>query len=131
MLDPTPTWTAVAFWAGLAAVICTWLVTAAARRKHALDTIRSAIERGQPLDAQTIELLLGKPSRAQERRDLRVQAYVWLALGAGFAVWALIGFDKVHMVILGLGAVIASVGVGLLVAARLGLRDDDGDDAAT
>ncbi len=130
MLDPTPTWTAVAFWAGLAAIICTWIITAAARRKHVLETIRAAIEHGQPLDAQTVKLLLGTPSRARERRDLRVQAYVWLALGAGFAVWALVGFDRVHTVILGLSAVIASVGVGLIAASRLGFRDDDGDDAA-
>ena len=130
MPDAPATWTAVAFWAGLAAIVCTWIFTAAMRRKHALETIRAAIERGQPLDAQTIRLLLGERSRHEQARDLRVQAWVWLALGAGFAVWALIGFDRVHTVILGLGAVIASVGAGLIAAARLGFRGNDDDDAA-
>lgn len=132
MPDGSSTWTAIAFWAGLAAVVCTWIITAAARRKTALATIQAAIERGQPLDARTVALLLGKESRAKQQRDLRIQGSVWLALGAGFAVWGLIGFGHPHMVIIGLGAVLASVGAGLFLAVRVGFgsgaaSDDDGE----
>ena len=99
MLDASSTWTAIAFWSALALVISVWLYTSAEKRKRALATIQSAFERDQPLDTQAVRLLLGDASPVERRRDLRLQALVWLAIGAGLLIFALVGFPRVHSVI--------------------------------
>lgn len=131
MFDAAPPYVAVAFWLGLATVICVWIVVASMQRRRALSAIRAAIEREKPLDAETVRLLLGKPSRAESRRALLVQACVWTALGPGFALWAIIGFGKVHMVLLGIGGVMLSIGLGLLAAVHFGYRGAQDDDAGS
>ncbi len=94
-------------------------------RKRALATIQAAIERGHSLDAQTVRLLLGEASPADKRRDLRLHAYVWLALGAGFLIFALVGFAHVHGVFAGVSAILSCLGLGLFIASR----HDSGSDA--
>ena len=119
MLDASSTWTAIAFWSALALVIRVWIYSSAEKRKRALATIQSAFERGQPLDAQTVRLLPGDASPVERRRDLRLQALVWLAIGAGLLIFALVGFPRMHSVIAGLSGILICLGLALFVASRL------------
>lgn len=125
-----PGWTDVANLIGIATILIVWILAAAWRRRRALETVQSAIERGQPLDAATVRLLLGGKTAAEGRRDLTIQACVWLAFGAGFVVFGLIGFAEMHTVFIGIGALLLCLGGGLFAASRLAYRKDSGADAA-
>ena len=91
------------------------------RRLETEKTIRLAIEQGQQLDAQLIEKMMEpqqKPHHAPEK--LRVGGTITLFVGIGLTVMGLIvdGLDPDERGLLAAGALIATIGVGIVVASR-------------
>lgn len=125
-----PGWTDVANLIGIATIIIVWILASAWKRRRALETVQSAIDRGQQLDAATVRLLLGGETQAEVKSDLLIHACIWSALGAGFVLWSIVGFDEAHGVFLGLGGLLLCLGGGLFAASRLAYRKDSGADAA-
>ncbi len=88
-----------------------------ARRREAEQTIRMAIEKGQVLDAGVIEKLLEPPRRYGPGR-LRVGGIIVAFVGVGLAAMYFIlgNEDGGDRGLLGAGALVGSIGIGLLVA---------------
>lgn len=91
-------------------------------RKEMQATIRSAIEKGQPLPQELIDAMtkdVRQPATAL--RDLR-SGIIWLAVGAGLAgLGVLIGFeehDALHP-LLGIAIIPAMIGLALVILSFL------------
>jgi hypothetical protein len=115
---------AMSFWLFIAVVVVAGIANGAFQHYQTQQTIRKAIEKGQTLDAETLERLLqtASPKGPPPRAGLIVGGVVMLAVGAGLA---LIGWFMSHTRPddlwqgLGVGSLVALIGAGLLVAAWL------------
>ncbi len=102
----------------LAAVSVIAFATLQARRA-ALDLIQRALDKGEKLDPSLVEKLLG---RRPQPRNLLMPGVMTIALGVGLALSGLLtGAEDVAR--LGNGAILACLGIGLLVVARLDRPD--------
>jgi hypothetical protein len=109
---------AVGFWVFLATVAVASIIASYLRRRETEQTIRAAMERGQALDVKTLELLLA-PKRATPT-SLMTGGIITVFLGLGLAVMGAFisaDSDKQILPIYGVGAMITTVGIGILVAA--------------
>src|ERR1700719_3674057 len=110
---------AIAFWIFVTIAAVAGIVADYKKRGLALEPLRAAIERGQQLDPQLVELLM-----APDRRDdhlnplyLKVGGIVTIAAGVGVALLSFFVSQVVPMSfypMLGAGLVAVCVGVGLL-----------------
>jgi hypothetical protein len=114
----------VAFWMFIGAVAVAAIITDYKRRRGGIDVIRAAIDKGQQLDPALIEKLT-----ANERRDERVEpvhvklgGIITLAAGVGICLLSFF-ISRIAPValypILGGGVLVSSIGVGLLIGARM------------
>jgi Na+/H+ antiporter NhaC len=94
------------------------------KRRLAVEALRAAIERGQPLDTALVERLIAPEQRKESFNPL------WLTIGGIVTVAASIGValfsvllariaEQALYPLLGIGAAALCVGAGLLVAARV------------
>jgi len=90
-----------------------------AKRRANLDLIKQAIERGQQLDETTVRMLLGRAAPRDQRKDLTLYGTIWVAIGVGVSMFALVAFGTSNRTIVGAGVLLASIGVGLLAASRV------------
>ena len=115
---------AAAFWMFIAIVVAASVAGSAFRHRETQKTIRQAIDKGQTLDADTLERLLqsGRPQSPKPkdaRRGFMVGGIMLLALAGGMA---LIGWSESMTNPgglyqgLGVGGLLGLLGVGLLVA---------------
>ena len=97
------------------------------RRKAALDLLRAAVERGQPLSPEVVDRLLErteykKPESAQiNPRDLHIGGIITAACGVGIALlsaFVALVWPPYHWLVLGVGILGICIGVGLLLAAK-------------
>lgn len=93
-----------------------WLKSRERRELQA--TLRSAIEKGQPLPPEVIETLTRSvKAPATSQSDLRT-GVIWLAVGIGFGVFgAAVGYyesEAIHP-LLGMAAIPAVIGVAFIV----------------
>jgi hypothetical protein len=103
---------------GLAAV-AVLAFTALRARLAALELIQRALDKGEKLDPAVIEKLLG---RRPQPRGLLLPGILTIALGVGLAVSGLVQTDIDAGAMserLGNGAILACLGIGLLVVGRL------------
>ena len=91
----------IAFFAMIAAIFIAPRYFRSQERQKMADTLRAAIERGEPLPPEVIDAMSsnarspGLPPSPQ--RDLRT-GIIWLAVGAGFATLGFIGsFEEPDM----------------------------------
>ncbi len=98
------------------------------KRQIALEPLRAAIERGQPLDTALVERLMAPEPRENEALNplhLRVGGIITIAAGVGVAILSYllgrIATDAFYPV-LGVGLVAVCVGVGLLISAGVAER---------
>ncbi len=92
----------IAFFAMIAAIFIAPRYFKSQERQKMADTLRAAIERGEPLPTEVIDAMSstarsngGLPPSPQ--RDLRT-GIIWLAVGAGFATLGFIGsFEEPDM----------------------------------
>jgi len=95
------------------------------KRKMELEPLRAAIERGQQLDPAIIERLMARePAQQQEINPLhlRIGGIISIAAGIGLALLSptlQVALPKWVLPLLGIGALAACVGIGLLISARV------------
>ncbi len=122
---------ALAFWGFLAAVIVAGIVAgiwdSIRKREAQHETIRRLIESGQPIDSELVDKILSLDDGGNKRldRDLRITALWVLPVAPGLAIFALIlGYSEPDAVapVLGVSALLACMGIGFLVAAKIAGR---------
>ena len=123
---------ALAFWGFLAAVVVGGIWYGLRERQAQYDTVRRIIESGQPVDEALIDKIIG--GNRPPDRSLKIAGLIVIFVAPGLAVLAwFIGqlSEPWLMPILGAAALVAFVGVGLLVAAKAAERMYGKDDPST
>ena len=123
---------ALAFWGFLAAVVVGGIWYGLRERQAQYDTVRRIIESGQPVDAALIDKIIG--GNRPPDRSLKIAGLIVIFVAPGLAVLAwFIGqlSEPWLMPILGAAALVAFVGIGLLVAAKAAERMYGKDDPST
>jgi hypothetical protein len=113
---------AIAFWIFVTIAAVAGIVADYKKRRVALEPLRAAIERGQPLDPALIERLMAPEREAGiSPMPLKVGGIITASAGIGVVILAFllsqIAPEALYPV-LGGGIVTICVGVGLIVAAR-------------
>lgn len=114
---------ALAFWGFVASAVVASYWDGIRKRESQHETIRRAIESGQPFDDEMLEKLSAVTSSGSGRvdRDFKVTALWILPVAAGMVVFAFaLGFiaPDARVVMLGVAGLLAVLGLGFLVAAR-------------
>ena len=113
------------FWLFLAIVFAGSVWKKVAMRRDAMDMVRQAIDKGQPLDEKTVQALLGEEphQKTSHKNDDQTAADVFLifgsiafAVGIGFAIraWYVIVIEEDASPLPGFAIVIGLVSVALL-----------------
>ena len=124
----------MAFWGFLAAVVVGGIWESVRRREAQHETMRRIIESGQPIDDKLMSKLFSSESSKRPDRDLRVGGLVALFTAPGLALlgWCVSQIsEKWLFPMLGVAALVACIGIGLLVAAEFVVRAYCNDDAPT
>lgn len=122
----------LAFWGFIAAVVVAGIWYAIREREAQHETFRRIVESGQPVDQALMDKVLGGDKVVH--RDLKIGGLIVLFTSPGLAVlgW-FISFiaEDALMPLLGVAALVAFVGVGLLVASKVAERSYHEGDATT
>lgn len=111
---------ALAFWGFIAAVVVGGMWYSVREREARHESLRRIIESGQAVDEALIDKIFGGNRRLD--RDLKIAGMIVIFVAPGFAVMGwFIGsrFEPWLMPLLGVAALVAFVGVGLLVASKI------------
>lgn len=124
---------ALGFWLFLAAVVVAGIWFDARKRESDQETLRRIVESGQRLDQAAIDKILRAGSGSNRvDRDLKVGGLITLAVAPGLFI---LGYflskleEQLMDVMLGVGLLVACVGIGLLAAGKMSERwynDDKG-----
>jgi hypothetical protein len=131
---------AVAFWVFLTVSAYAAIKYDFRKRQLAMESLRAAIERGQPLEPAVVEHILARhsASEADDAEDLvpylQIGGIITIAGGIGVFIAAFfvgLQFPVAKLPMLGAGVLAVCIGVGLLVASRvLGSRRGSPDSVA-
>jgi hypothetical protein len=122
----------IAFWIFVACSSVTAIVAEYKKRRLMIELLRSTLDKGLPLDAAVVEKLMPPEARAAAINPHHLQLGGIITAAAGVGVMLLAYFlSRVVAVVLypmmGAGAVVICVGLGLVVGARtLMTRAPDG-----
>jgi hypothetical protein len=119
--------TALAFWGFIASIIIGGMWYSIRTKEAQQETLRRMIESGRPVDHELADKLLsvGEGSPHLDR-DLRVAAVLSLPTAAGLGLFGVvlgIQYPEALTPLLGAAVLLACIGVGLLVAARMVARE--------
>ena len=123
---------ALAFWGFIAAVVVAGVWYAIRERQAQHETLRRIIDSGQAVDSALVDQVLGGGRRTD--RGLKIAGLIVIFAAPGLAVLAwFIGqlSEPWLMPLLGVAALVAFVGIGLLVAARFAERSYGENDNTT
>jgi hypothetical protein len=120
---------AFAFWGFIAAVVVGGIWYAVREKEAQHETLRRLIDSGKDLDEETISRVFKDNSRPD--RDLKIGGIIAIFAAPGLAVlgWFLADVSsEAFSALLGVAGLVAFVGVGLLIAARVAEKAsaDDG-----
>jgi hypothetical protein len=118
---------ALAFWGFLASVIVAGIWYDIRKREAQHETVRRLFESGQPIDEELMDKLLSLGGGKSDRldRSLKLAGLVLLPIAVGMAIFGLIlgaQYPESQSPLLGVAALIACMGIGFLVAARIAER---------
>ena len=125
---------ALAFWGFVAAVAIAGILDNAKKRQSQHETLRRLIESGKAVDQDLVDRLLADDQGKRPYKGLRIAGIIVLSLAPGLAILgALLGqIDRrAELPLMGSAALMACLGVGLLVAAALDRRDQLNEIAST
>jgi hypothetical protein len=113
----------VAFWVFLAVASVAGIIGDYKKRRIELEPLRTAMERGGPLDAAVVEKLMTREQHTDglDPLQLRVGGIITIASGVGIALLSFFVFmlrAALLYPLLGAGVLVVCVGAGLLLAAR-------------
>lgn len=114
---------ALAFWGFIASCVVGGIWYGIREKETQHETLRRIIESGQPVDEELVDKILGGDKAVH--RDLKIAGYITLSTAPGLVIlgWFLSNVsDKVLMPLLGVAGLVACVGIGLLVAAKVAER---------
>ncbi len=114
---------AFAFWGFIAACVVGGIWYSIREKETQHETLRRIIESGQPVDEALMDKILGGDKVVH--RDLKIGGYITLSAAPGLVIlgWFLSTIqEKVLMPLLGVAGLVACVGIGLLVAAKVAER---------
>ena len=114
---------AVAFWGFLGAIVVGGMWYALRERQAQYEALSRLIESGQAVDEQLVDKMLGGKSRVD--RDLRIAGLIVTCAAPGVAIlaWAIGQVASAWFLpLLGVAALVACIGGGLLLAARFAAR---------
>jgi|TARA_Y100000310_G_scaffold214131_1_gene215102 hypothetical protein len=127
---------ALAFWGFVAAVAVASYWDTIRKREAQHETVRRLVESGQPIDQELMDklLLLSDGGSQRHDRDFQLTGMWLLPVAVGMAVFALIlGSQHTQALgaLLGVAGLLACMGIGCLLAARVARRwyPVDGDSA--
>ena len=123
---------ALAFWGFIAAVVVAGVWYAIRERQAQHETLRRIIDSGKAVDSALVDQVLGGGRRTD--RGLKIAGLIVIFAAPGLAVLAwFIGqlSEPWLMPLLGVSALVAFVGIGLLVAARFAERSYGENDNTT
>jgi nitrate/nitrite transporter NarK len=114
----------IAFWGFLATAVVAGVWDNIRKRDAQHETVRRMIESGQKLDQDLLDKLMSISSGERRRldRDIKVAALYVLPVAAGLAVFGLVlgsMYPTARIPLLGVAAMLACIGAGFLVAARV------------
>lgn len=114
---------ALAFWGFIATVVVSGIWYSVREREAQHETLRRIIDRGEPVDQALVDKILGGSQRTD--RSLRIAGLIVIFVAPGLAVFAwFIGKLSALWLfpLLGVSGLVAFVGIGLLVAAKIAER---------
>ncbi|MEO0346762.1 MAG: hypothetical protein AAF229_10945 [Pseudomonadota bacterium] len=110
------------FWMFIAAVSVAGIWYDAKEKETKQETLRRVVESGRDVDPEMIRQIVGENSGGNTARDLRIGAYILFGVAPGMFLFSLfIGVvnEEGRTVLMGVAALIACIGGGLLGAAKL------------
>lgn len=113
---------ALGFWLFIAVVVASGIWYDAKRKEMQQETLRRIVESGRDIDPGVIDRVVGTNDAKDLERDLRIGALIVLAVAPGLFVFSLfLGMisPEARVAIMGVSALVAFVGGGLLMASRL------------
>ena len=115
---------ALAFWGFIAAVVLAYYWDNIRKRDAQHETLRRAIESGQPLGQDLIDRLLSVNTGSTKNlaRDFKLTALWILPVAPGLAIFALIlgsEIPEAQVPLLGTSALLGFLGLGFFVAAKI------------
>jgi len=117
----------LAFWIFIAAVVVGGIWDGIRKREAQHETIRRVIESGNDLDEKTMDRLVSLTGGESKRydRDFKITALWILPVAVGMALFAVILGRQVPdalYVLLGVAALLASLGLGFLLCGKIAER---------
>ena len=112
---------AFGFWMFIAAVVVAGVWYDSRRKESQQETLRRLVESGRDIDPSVLDRIVGDGGQKNPSRDLRIAAYITMAIAPGLAVLGLfLGqiAPEPRSALLGVGALVAFVSAGLFMAAR-------------
>lgn len=123
---------AIGFWLFIAAVVIGGMWYSIREKELKQETIRRIIESGQPVDPVLMDKLLGGEKRLD--RELMVAGLIVLFVAPGLALlgWFVSLLSPPWLLpMLGVAVLVAFVGIGLIVAAKIAERTYGEDNASS
>ncbi|MDJ0916478.1 MAG: DUF6249 domain-containing protein [Woeseiaceae bacterium] len=119
---------ALGFWIFVAAIVVAGIWYDARQKETQQETLRRVVESGRDIDQEVIDRVLGVSDSKELARDLKLSFYIILGAAAGLLALGLflgaINADA-RVALMGVSALVASIGAGLWVAAKFVERGAD------
>ncbi len=113
---------ALAFWGFIAAVSLGGLWYSIREKEMRHETLRRLLESGKSIDQSVLDQVLTESDTVRTDVGLRIGGTVTLAVGPGLAIMGQFLGGRPAAVLLGIGALIVCIGIGLLVASVMTAR---------
>ena len=110
---------ALAFWGFIASVVVAGIWYGLRERQAQYDTLSRMIESGQTIDEDIVEKILGGNDRVDVGLKIAGLIVIFIAPGIAVLAWFISQLSEPWLMpLLGAAALVAFIGVGLLVAAK-------------
>lgn len=116
---------ALAFWGFIASVVVAGIWYDIRKREAQQETLRRMFESGRPMDDALMDKLIGGDRADRVDRGLKIAGVILLPTSVGLAILGMVlgsVYPDTQLPLLGVAALVACVGAGLLAAAKMASR---------